>query len=662
MHLILPAWIFISGSTVIMNKFIFEAFDFHYPILLTASHMLFCSFCVRLLCEKGILQKPEERLITSKFVVKIAPVAVSFAMSVYLSNAAYMYLSVVYIQMLKSINVLVVYAMGCLLGVDCFERKTAGRLCVVSIGVLLASYGESHFSLIGFFFQIGSTFCESLRLILSQKLMQTEKETPMNSVEMMYYVSPVAFLSLTPLFFIVELPTIVDKGGISLPLSILAINLFMVFSLNLSSYAVIKQTSALVINLAGVVKDWAIISVLSVGFSFFTPSIQLAGYLIAFDGVLSYNARRSDQNSSEKNGAYEMVNRKEEESIEGGSGSTTKSFVVSTLSVDARTVKKAVIVAIHAVVLVVIAARQIPDPDSICNYEWRGVSKASTRPSEVEASLVISHCAHDMSHIREWTEGFAFKDVFVYSKCGKNTKSAPKGAKVFRLPNYGREAYAWAHHISKMKKNESLIPKDVTFFMKDTWLKPYGGVIPSSFRTMMETALSAQGFSCGMLPEKKKTNAFWLEKKDASVWHDPKEFQLLDSDRTYISNGMNYTSVEDEVPFWTNQTFKSWLSNMGVSINEESLVPVCYNGNFAVSSTSVRRTSEDLFQKLSRSLSRGSNILEGGYAERVWALLFKKPLTKEESGKISRAAVRTCDPRRCSATRGQLEGCDANRL
>ena len=100
---------------------------------------------------KKICYKNQRRRFTRDLIVRTAPVAVAFAMSVFLSNAAYMFLSVAYIQMLKSSNVLVVYLFGCALGVNAFKGETVARLCVVSAGVLLASCGEAHFSFVGFF-------------------------------------------------------------------------------------------------------------------------------------------------------------------------------------------------------------------------------------------------------------------------------------------------------------------------------------------------------------------------------------------------------------------------------------------------------------------------------------------------------------------------------
>ena len=332
-------------------------------------------------------------------------------------------------------------------------------------------------------------------------------------------------------------------------------------------------------------------------------------------------------------------------------------------NIDFHVVTKAIVVAIHLFVLAVVAARQLPIEKSPCDYEWRGVvPEQFARTTDVEASLVVSHCVHDLSHIQEWARGFAFKDIVVYSKCGATVESAPYGSRVVRLPNLGREGYAWAHHVLETRKISSLLPKDVTFFMKDTWGKEYPQLVASTFQMMMNTVLSPQGFSCGMLPEKKK-RALWLEDHDYSLWHDTTEFLMLQPSREYQSLKMNYTSLTDDISYWTNKTFPTWLSNMGVYVRNDVLTPVCYGGNFAVASSSMVRVSEDVFGRMLQSLSRGGNIVEGAFAERVWALLFTRPLSKEESKKLVRLSKSTCDPRRCSdTTRGQFYGCDANRI
>lgn len=60
---------------------------------------------------------------------------------------------------------------------------------VISGGVLVASYGEIQFDLVGLVYQVGSVISEALRLVLTQILLQ-RKGIKMDPITIMYYMSP----------------------------------------------------------------------------------------------------------------------------------------------------------------------------------------------------------------------------------------------------------------------------------------------------------------------------------------------------------------------------------------------------------------------------------------------------------------------------------------
>jgi hypothetical protein len=71
---------------------------------------------------------------------------------------------------------------------------------------------------------------------------------------------------------------------------------------------------------------------------------------------------------------------------------------------------------------------------------------------------------------------------------------------------------------------------------------------------------------------------------------------------------------------------------MGVYVRNDVLTPVCYGGNFAVASSSMVRVSEDVFGRILHSLSRGGNIIEGGFAgEGLGSSLHKTSLKKSQN-------------------------------
>ena len=192
------------------------------------------------------------------YLMTFGPVAVLFSVSLWLGNLAYLYLEVSYIQMLKAGNVVLVFFVGCLLGTEKPLLTTLANSLWISLGLFVASYSEANFVLVGF-------------LVL-------------------------CFACLLLPFAIIELPRLQNRmqreGAFPVPVWMLLANASTALGLNLSVYALIGQTSALTMNVAGVVKDWLIIIMSAYLFGNLVSSMQVGGYLFAFLGVLYYNQQR----------------------------------------------------------------------------------------------------------------------------------------------------------------------------------------------------------------------------------------------------------------------------------------------------------------------------------------------------------------------------------
>ena len=81
----------------------------------------------------------------------------------------------------------------------------------------------------------------------------------MNPIQSLYYVSPAcaAFLALP--FVVVELPDILANTALVINYPMLLLNAITAFGLNLAVFLLIGKTSALTMNIAGVIKDWMLI-------------------------------------------------------------------------------------------------------------------------------------------------------------------------------------------------------------------------------------------------------------------------------------------------------------------------------------------------------------------------------------------------------------------
>ena len=229
------------------------------------------------------------------YLMTFGPVAVLFSVSLWLGNLAYLYLEVSYIQMLKAGNVVLVFFVGCLLGTEKPLLTTLANCLWIGLGLFVASYSEANFVLVGFLVQFFGVIAEAFRLQLVQMLLSS-KGLKLNPITSLYYLSPLCFACLLLPFAIIELPRLQNRmqreGAFPVPVWMLLANASTALGLNLSVYALIGQTSALTMNVAGVVKDWLIIIMSAYLFGNLVSSMQVGGYLFAFLGVLYYNQQR----------------------------------------------------------------------------------------------------------------------------------------------------------------------------------------------------------------------------------------------------------------------------------------------------------------------------------------------------------------------------------
>lgn len=118
-----------------------------------------------------------------------------FAYSLAAGNMAYAYLSVAYIQMLKSFTPVPMLFMSYITGRESPSIVQLSLVLMISTGVALASVGEARFSLIGFFLQLSAVFADVTRTTLVDLTLQDLK---LDSLSLLYYLMPPScmFISL----------------------------------------------------------------------------------------------------------------------------------------------------------------------------------------------------------------------------------------------------------------------------------------------------------------------------------------------------------------------------------------------------------------------------------------------------------------------------------
>ncbi|KAF4618456.1 hypothetical protein D9613_010170 [Agrocybe pediades] len=251
---IVPIWIVLSSSVIIYNNYLYNTLSFKYPVFLVTWHLAFAAIGTRILQRTTSLLDGAKDVHMSKdmFVRSILPIGLLFSGSLIMSNSAYLYLSVSYIQMLKAFTPVAILLISWTFRIQEPNKKLAIIVFMISIGVALASHGELHFNLFGFCIQAAAVAFEASRLVMIQILLHNLKMDPLVSLH--YYAPVCAAINLCFLPFTEGLAPFYDLQ--KLGIFVLFSNASVAFLLNVAAVFLVGVGSGLVLTLAGVFKPF----------------------------------------------------------------------------------------------------------------------------------------------------------------------------------------------------------------------------------------------------------------------------------------------------------------------------------------------------------------------------------------------------------------------
>eukprot|EP01018_Ginkgo_biloba_P030872 Gb_15321 [translate_table: standard] len=284
-------YILLSSGQIFFNKWVLSSkqINFPYPLGLTLLHMVFSSVLCFIVVKVLKLVKLQDGMTSEIYATSVFPIGAMFAMTLWLGNTAYLYISVAFAQMLKAIMPVAVFLLGAAAGLEVLSCKMFFIMSVISFGVLVASYGEINVNWVGVVYQMGGVIGEALRLIFMEILVK-RKGLKLNPITLMYYVSPCSALCLFIPWIFLEKPKMDSAMNWTFDPVIMSLNALCTFALNVSVFLVISHTSALTVRIAGVVKDWIVVLLSALLFADTKlTTINLLGYGVAIAGVAAYN-------------------------------------------------------------------------------------------------------------------------------------------------------------------------------------------------------------------------------------------------------------------------------------------------------------------------------------------------------------------------------------
>ncbi|KAL2207682.1 triose-phosphate transporter [Sarocladium strictum] len=283
-------WILFSNVTILFNKWLLDNAGFRYPIILTCWHLVFATIATQLLARTtSLLDSRHSIPLTRRLYVRtILPIGVLYSGSLVCSNVVYVYLSVAFIQMLKSVSPVAVLTISWLWGVADPSRTQLINILVIVFGVALSSFGEIEFSWVGFFFQIGGTLFEAMRLVMIQVMLSGEG-LRMDPLVGLYYYAPVCAVMNFFVAAVSELHRFEWNDVVNTGFGMLFLNAGIAFFLNIASVFLIGKTSGLVMTLTGIFKNILLVVASVVIWNTQITPLQFAGYGLALCGLVYYS-------------------------------------------------------------------------------------------------------------------------------------------------------------------------------------------------------------------------------------------------------------------------------------------------------------------------------------------------------------------------------------
>ena len=295
----------------------------------------------------------------------------------------------------------------------------------------------------------------------------------------------------------------------------------------------------------------------------------------------------------------------------------------------------------------------------------------------------MSHCSMDLAWLRlelsllERAGLLWVGRVVVYSKCSRPVVNASTWWAVHTLPNVGRNDHTYAAHIAT--SHGCLLP--MVFFLKDRmapgWSQMKNRAVPLE---RMAHLVASAGFACGFGPAdangiaafhwaattasfytaRYKTTSHnqvaassqnaasvmpcteWAQHRvgSAAGWAGvtPQHIVMAESEPPRSLTLSNCTAWRGrrDTGFRAAGALLNWLNgsagapaDAATELLQRPLWQMCYGGNFAARRSEIVRWPHALWRWLTDSLSRGDNIAEGHYAERLWAALLAPRLSAE---------------------------------
>ena len=283
----LLAWSLVSGLIIILNNWVMHYDGFPFPIALSATGPLFSWVVSAVLVASGHTRL-ERQMTFQTWMRQVFPIGFFTAVTYATGNELYLFMSVSFIQMMKSMSPIVVMFLLVAFKLDVLTTPKLVAVAAMSAGMLVACHAEPSFSVFGLLLMVVGEASEAMRMVFFQQLLGASQ---FGLIEGLFYTCPANFFFLCIGVAVFEedeirkpenYERVLRNPGPYVCISMLG------FLVILTTLGVIQTCGSLTFKAAGQVRNIGIIVVSMAVFGDRVTVVQAVGYAINVVGFCVY--------------------------------------------------------------------------------------------------------------------------------------------------------------------------------------------------------------------------------------------------------------------------------------------------------------------------------------------------------------------------------------
>jgi len=284
-------------AIVIVNKWIFDVFDYHFGTFVTCIHFICTYIGLRICAALGVFEIKKIPLI------EVLPLCITFCGFVVFTNLSLQYNTVGFYQIMKTMTTPTILAIQIGYYNEKFSIPVMLSLIPVCIGSAITGVSNVQVNTIGTVYAIAGVLVTSMYQIL---VGTRQKELQVDSMQLLIYQAPISA------FFLIFIIPIFDNVSISDPKSLWNQNynyelvstiLFsgaLAFFVNLTIFMLIGKTSPITYNIVGNLKLCLILLSGILLFGDPLTRVNVTSIVLTLTGIFAYSIFKVKEEQAKK--------------------------------------------------------------------------------------------------------------------------------------------------------------------------------------------------------------------------------------------------------------------------------------------------------------------------------------------------------------------------